>query len=84
VTTTDFPRGQIYSEMATEGHRFVGRKNPELMSPAERAKELADIREKMEELELWMQQNAKQRWVYEWPMEKTKIKWPVKELMARR
>jgi hypothetical protein len=30
-----------------------------------------------------MQQNAKSKWVYEWPM-KTKAKWPVKELMARR
>jgi hypothetical protein len=31
-----------------------------------------------------MQQNAKSRWVYEWPMRKLKVKWPVKELMARR
>jgi hypothetical protein len=37
----------------------------------------------MEKLALRMQQNAKSRWVYEWPM-KTKEKWPVKELMARR
>jgi hypothetical protein len=31
-----------------------------------------------------MRQKAKPRWVYEWPMKKSKIKWPVKELMARR
>jgi hypothetical protein len=31
-----------------------------------------------------MQQKAKPRWVYEWPMRKPKVKWPVKELMARR
>jgi hypothetical protein len=38
----------------------------------------------MEELELWMQQKAKPRWVYEWPMRKPKVKWPIKKLMARR
>jgi hypothetical protein len=29
-------------------------------------------------------EKAKPRWVYEWPMRKAKVKWPVKELMARR
>jgi hypothetical protein len=33
---------------------------------------------------LWMQQKAKSRWLYEWPMKKSKVKWPVKELMVRR
>jgi hypothetical protein len=37
----------------------------------------------MEELELRMHQNTRSRWVHEWPM-KTKVNWPVKELMARR
>jgi hypothetical protein len=72
------------NNMATEGHRYAERKNPELMSTTEREKELADIRARMEELELRMQQNTKSRWVYEWPMRKAKVKWPVKELMARR
>jgi hypothetical protein len=72
------------NNMATKGHRYAERKNPELMSTAERGKELADIRARMEELELQMQQNTKPRWVYEWPMKKLKLKWPVKELMARR
>jgi hypothetical protein len=71
------------SNMATEGHRYAGRKSPGMMSTAERGKELADIRERMEELELRMQQNTRSRWVHEWPM-KPKVKWPVKELMARR
>jgi hypothetical protein len=31
-----------------------------------------------------MQQKAKSRWVYEWPMRKPKDKWSVKELMVRR
>jgi hypothetical protein len=57
-------------------------KTLELMSTIERGKELADIRARMEELELWMQQKAKLRWVYEWPMRKAKEKWPVKQLMV--
>jgi hypothetical protein len=46
--------------------------------------ELADINKEIENLALWMQHKAKSRWVYEWPMRKAKIKWPVKELMVRR
>jgi hypothetical protein len=38
----------------------------------------------MEELELRMRQNTKPGWVYEWPMKKTKVKWPVKQLMVIR
>jgi hypothetical protein len=30
-----------------------------------------------------MKQSERTHWVYEWPM-KTKVKWPVKELLARR
>jgi hypothetical protein len=47
-------------------------------------RELAEIRVDIEKLELWMQQKAKPRWVYEWPMKEPKEKWPFKELMARR
>jgi hypothetical protein len=46
-------------------------------------KELTEIRARMEELAFRMQQDEKSRWVYEWPM-KTKVKWLVKELLARR
>jgi hypothetical protein len=45
-------------------------------------KELAEIRERMEELALRVQQNAKTHWVYEWPLRR-KAKWPVKKLLAR-
>jgi hypothetical protein len=38
----------------------------------------------MVNLELKMQQDKKPRWVYEWPMRKSKVKWPVKELMVIR
>jgi hypothetical protein len=38
----------------------------------------------MDELALEIQQKSKLIWVYEWPMRKPKVKWPVKELMARR
>jgi YesN/AraC family two-component response regulator len=67
------------------------------VSKEEIDEELADIRKEIEKLALRMQQNArmdelaleiqqkaKSRWVYEWPMRKPKVKWPVKELMARR
>jgi hypothetical protein len=53
------------------------------MRKVEWDKELAEMRERMDDLAFEMQQNAKSRWVYEWPM-RTKEKWPVKELMARR
>jgi hypothetical protein len=48
------------NNMTTEGRRYAGRKSPELMSTTERGKELADIRERMEELELRMQQKPSQ------------------------
>jgi hypothetical protein len=54
------------------------------MRRSEIDEELVDIREEMENLAFRMQQNTRSRWVYEWPMRKTKAKWPVKELMARR
>jgi hypothetical protein len=46
-------------------------------------KELTEIRARMEELALRVQQNAKTHWVYEWPLRR-KEKWPVKKLLARR
>jgi hypothetical protein len=54
-----------------------------MMSEAEWDEELAEMNARMDELALEMQQNARSRWVYEWPM-RMKEKWPVKELMARR
>jgi len=44
--------------------------------------ELAEIRARMEDLALWVQQNEKTHWVYEWPL-RSKAKWPVKKLLAR-
>jgi hypothetical protein len=84
VTTTDFPAGKIDSEMATEGHRYAGRKNPELMREAKWDEELAEMNARMDELALEMHQNARSRWVYKWPMGKPKVKWPVKQLMVIR
>jgi hypothetical protein len=84
VTATDFPREQIEGRnMATEGHRCDGKKNHQQQENVARVKELDEIRARMEILALWMQQNAKSRWVYEWPM-KTRVKWPIQELVARR
>jgi hypothetical protein len=45
-------------------------------------KELTEIRARMEELALRVQQNTKTHWVYEWPMKK-KVKCLVKKLLAR-
>jgi hypothetical protein len=70
--------------MATEGCRCTGRKNPEMMRKSEIDEELTDIRAEMEKLTFWMQHNTRSRWVYEWPMRKSKAKWSVKELMSRR
>jgi hypothetical protein len=72
------------NDMATEGCRYAGKKNLELMRRTEIDGELTDIRVEIEKLALRMQQNTKSRWVYKWPMRKPKAKWPVKELMARR
>jgi len=69
--------------MATKGHTHDGKKIHQQSIKDEMDKELIEIREKMEELALQMQQDEKSHWVYEWPM-KMKVKWPVRELVARR
>jgi hypothetical protein len=51
-------------------------------SKAEIDKELIEIRERMEQLTLKMQQEAKVHWRYEWPL-KRKVKWHVQKLLAR-
>ena len=72
-----------HSKMATKGHKHAERKSQKLMSATEMDKELADIKQEMEELEMKMRQNKKQRWVYEWPMQTQKVKWPIRELMVK-
>jgi hypothetical protein len=70
-------------EMATEGHERGGRGDHQQMSKEEIDKELAEIRARMEQLTLKMQQEAKVHWRYEWPLNK-KAKWPVQKLLARK
>jgi hypothetical protein len=70
-------------KMATEGHGCGGKKNHQQQRKDEMDKELTEIRARMEELAFQMQQDAKSRWVYEWPM-KTKVKWPVKEIVGQK
>ena len=53
------------------------------MSKAEIDKELAEIRTRMEQLTLKMQQEAKVHWRYEWPLNR-KAKWPVQKLLVRK
>jgi hypothetical protein len=70
-------------KMATEGHGCGGKKNHQQQRKDEMDKELTEVRARMEELALRVQQNAKTHWVYEWPLRR-KAKWPVKKLLARR
>jgi len=72
------------SNMATEGHRFAGRKGLDLMSDAEWDEELAEMNARLNEIAIEMWHDRRVRWMYEWPMKKAKAKWPVKELMVIR
>jgi hypothetical protein len=68
--------------MATKVHGHGGKKNHQQQRKEKMDKELAEIRVRMEELALRVQQNARTRWVYEWPLRR-KAKWLVKKLLAR-
>ena len=61
MTIADFLAGKIDSEMANEGRRYAGRKNPELMREAKWDEELAEMNARMDELALEMHQNARLR-----------------------
>jgi hypothetical protein len=69
-------------KMDTEGHGSGGKKNHQQQRKDEMDKDLAEIRVRMEELALRVQQNTKTHWVYEWPLRR-KEKWPVKKLLAK-
>jgi hypothetical protein len=84
VTTTSFPGGQTGTgRWLLKAMDAWWKRRPPAERKDEMDKELAEIRARMEELALQMQQDAKTHWVYEWPM-KRKAKWPVKKLLARR
>jgi hypothetical protein len=69
-------------KMATEGHGHGHREDCKQKKNPKMDLELAEIRARMEELALRVQQNTKTHWVYEWPMRR-KEKWPVKKLLAK-
>jgi hypothetical protein len=69
-------------KMATEGHRHGRGKDHQQKRKAEVEKELSEIRAEMERLAFKMQQEAKVRWRYEWPLKRT-TKWHVRKLLAR-
>ena len=69
--------------MTIEGHGSDGKKIHQQLENTAWDKELYEVKGEMDELELQVQQEEKSHWVYEWPM-KTKIKWQVKALMAKR
>jgi hypothetical protein len=57
--------------MVTEDHRHAGKKI-KVEKLAEMDKEIYELKAEIEKLELWMQQDKRSRWVYEWPMRKLK------------
>jgi hypothetical protein len=69
--------------MATEGHERGQREgDQQKKNNPDMDLEFNEIRARMEKLAFKMQKDAKMHWVYEWPMKK-RVKWPVKELLAR-
>jgi hypothetical protein len=68
--------------MTTEGHGRGRREDHKKKINPEMDLELKEIRSRMEQLALKMQQEAKVRWRYEWPLNR-KVKWQVKKLLAR-
>jgi hypothetical protein len=73
------------NKMATEGHRKKIKAKKLAEWDEEETRKLYELKEDIEKLELRMRQEkkAKMRWVYEWPMKKPKVKWPVRELMVK-
>ena len=70
------------NNMATEGRRFAGRKDLELISNAEWDEELTEMNARLDEIAIEMRQDKRSRWMREWPMRKPKPKWLFKELMV--
>jgi hypothetical protein len=68
--------------MATEGHEHGQRGDQQKKKNPDMDLEFNEIRARMEKLAFKMQKDARAHWVYEWPMKK-RVKWPVKELLAR-
>jgi hypothetical protein len=69
--------------MATEGHEHGRREGHKKKCNPEMDLELNEIRERMEQLALRMQQEAKVHWRYECPLNR-KEKWHVQKLLARK
>jgi hypothetical protein len=66
VTVADLPRGQIEDKkMATKGHGHGHREDRKQKKNLEMDLELIEIRARMEDLALWIQQDVKTHWVYE-------------------
>jgi hypothetical protein len=70
-------------KMVTEDHGRGHKEDHKKKKKLEMDLELTEVRARIEQLALRMQQNTKTHWVYEWPMRR-KEKWPVEKLLARR
>jgi hypothetical protein len=78
-----FQEGKKRVKMATEGHEHGQREGHKRKRKPDMDLELIEIRERMEQLTLKMQQEAKVHWRYEWPLNR-KEKWHVQKLLARK
>jgi hypothetical protein len=68
--------------MATECHERGRRGDQHKKKNTNMDMDFNEIRSQMDMLKFKMQQDSKSQWVYEWPMKK-RVKWPIKELLAR-
>jgi hypothetical protein len=69
--------------MATKGHEHGRRGDHQQKSKEEIDKDLIEIRARMEQMTLKMQQETMVHWRYEWPLNR-KVKWHVQKLLARK
>ena len=69
--------------MATEFHEHGRRQDHKQKFNPNMDMELNEIRERMEQLELRMQQEAKLHWRYKCPLNKRE-KWPIQKVLARK
>jgi hypothetical protein len=72
------------NKMAMEGHRKKSKEEKLAEWDKEKTRELYELKADIEKLELQMRQDRRRRRMHEFPMEKAKTKWPVREMMVIR
>jgi hypothetical protein len=77
-------RTDRHNKMATESHRKKRKAEKLVEWDEEETQKLYELKADIEKVELWMRQDRRRRRLCEFPMEKAKAKWPVKQLMVIR